>query len=132
MTKPQLILPFVAACVLALAGCNYNSYVYRIDVPQGNLITEEMAEQVRTGMTREQVHFLLGEALVQSDFHMNRWDYVYYFNPRRGKVQLRKMTVFFDKEAKVEKIVSDPLPNETQADEAILGAQIDLKKNTKE
>ena len=102
MTKPQLILPFVAACALALAGCNYNSYVYRIDVPQGNLITEEMAEQVRTGMTREQVHFLLGEALIQSDFHMNRWD------------------------------VSDPLPNETQADEAILGAQIDLKKNTKE
>ena len=42
------------------------------------------------------------------------------------------MTIFFDKEAKVEKIVSDPLPNETQADEAILGAQIDLKKNTKE
>ena len=60
MTKPQLILPFVAACALALAGCNYNSYVYRIDVPQGNLITEEMAEQVRPGMTREQVHFLFG------------------------------------------------------------------------
>ena len=132
MKTPQLILPFIAACSLALSACNYNSYVYRIDVPQGNLVTEEMAEQVHTGMTREQVHFLLGEALIQSDFHVNRWDYVYYFNPRHGDVQLRKLTIFFDKNARVEKIVSDPLPTEQEADEMILGAQIELKKNTKE
>lgn len=83
-------------------------------------------------MSREQVHFLLGEALVKSDFHLNRWDYVYYFNPRQGQVQLRKLTVFFDKNARVERIEKDPLPTEQQADEIILGTRLDFKKNTEE
>ncbi len=132
MKKLTLTLPFIALCAVLLAGCNYNSYVYRIDVPQGNLITKEMAEQLHAGMSRSQVQFLLGEPLVKSDFHLNRWDYVYYFNPRHGKVELRKLTVFFNDEARVEKIEQDPLPTERQADATILGTLSILKENTKE
>lgn len=132
MKKLTLTLPFIALCAALLAGCNYNSYVYRIDVPQGNLITKEMAEQLHAGMSRSQVQFLLGEPLVKSDFHLNRWDYVYYFNPRHGKIELRKLTVFFNDEARVEKIEQDPLPTERQADATILGTLSILKENTKE
>jgi len=132
MKKLRLTLPFIAACTIFLAGCNYNSYVYRIDVPQGNLITKEMAEQLHVGMSRSQVQFLLGEPLVKSDFHLNRWDYVYYFNPRRGNIELRKLTVFFNDDARVEKIEQDQLPTERQADATILGTLSDLKENTKE
>ncbi len=55
MKKLRLTLPILAAFAIGLAGCNYNSYVYRIDVPQGNLVTQEMAEQLTLGMSRAQV-----------------------------------------------------------------------------
>ncbi len=132
MKKLRLTLPILAAFAIGLAGCNYNSYVYRIDVPQGNLVTQEMAEQLTLGMSRAQVQFLIGEPLVKSDFHLNRWDYVYYFNPRHGNVELRKMTIFFGDDGRVEKIEKDPLPTEREADATILGTLQDLKKNTKE
>ena len=132
MKKLCLTLPFIAALAIGLAGCNYNSYIYRIDVPQGNLVTQEVAEQLQLGMSRAQVQFLIGVPLVKSDFHLNRWDYVYYFNPRYGDVELRKITVFFGDDGRVAKIEKDPLPTEREADAAILGMLQDLKKNTKE
>lgn len=132
MKKLCLTLPFIAALAIGLAGCNYNSYIYRIDVPQGNLVTQEVAEQLQLGMSRAQVQFLIGVPLVKSDFHLNRWDYVYYFNPRYGDVELRKITVFFGDDGRVAKIEKDPLPTEREADAAILGTLQDLKKNTKE
>jgi len=133
MSRLHLRFALLVALGLSISGCkNLNSYAYRIDVPQGNLVTEEMAQQLRIGMSREQVQFLLGQALVRSDFHMNRWDYVYYFNPRRGDIQIRKITIFFDKNARVEKIEKDDLPTESEADRIILGTQADFKKNTKE
>ncbi len=110
-----------AGATISLAGCNFNSYVYRPDVHQGNLITSEMIAQLETGMTQAQVQFMLGEPLIRSALHQNRWDYTYYMNPRRGTIELRHVTVIFDDEGRLTKVEHDPLPSEKEADEAILG-----------
>jgi outer membrane protein assembly factor BamE len=93
---------------------------YRPDVHQGNIITQEMVDQLRQGMTREQVRFMLGTPLLVSEFHNDRWDYPYYLNPLKGQVQHRRLTIFF-KDNKVERFVSDEMPSEAVADAMILG-----------
>lgn len=118
----------VAAALLALAACeSVRSWTppiiqpYRPDVPQGNIVTREMVDQLRTGMTREQVRFLLGTPLVISVFHQDRWDYVYHLKRGKGvEVQTRKMTVFF-KDNRLEKFTADEMPPEKLADNLILG-----------
>jgi outer membrane protein assembly factor BamE len=93
---------------------------YRPDVHQGNIITQEMVDQLRQGMSREQVRFMLGTPLLTDEFHKDRWDYPYYLNPLKGPVQSRRLTVFF-KDNKVERFVSDEMPPESMADAMILG-----------
>ena len=123
MSVRLTLFSFAALSTALLAGCNFNSYVYRPDVHQGNLITSEMISQLETGMTQNQVQFMLGEPLIQSALHKNRWDYTYYMNPRRGNIELRHVTVIFDDEGRLTRVEHDPLPTEKEADEAILGTK---------
>lgn len=114
----------LAACAAAaLSGCNFNSYVYRPDVHQGNLITSEMISQLENGMTQAQVQFLLGEPLIRSALHQNRWDYTYYKNPRRGDIEMRHVAVFFDEDGRLVRVEHDPLPTEQEADQTILNSK---------
>lgn len=88
--------------LLALTGCSSTSgptaYLspYRIDVRQGNLVTQEMVAQLKPGLSRDQVRFILGSPLVADMFHADRRDYVYRFQPGRGEVQQRRLVVFFE------------------------------------
>lgn len=130
-----LLLSAALTGAIGLSGCGAMSdivdepaaYVpyflkpYRADVHQGNLVTSEMALQLEKGMTDAQVQFLLGIPLVKDPFHGKRWDYVYYLRRGNGDEQLRKLTIFFDDERRVDHWVSDPLPDEQQADQMILG-----------
>lgn len=52
--------------------------VYRANISQGNLIKQEDLDQVKIGMTRNQVRFLLGTPMIDDPFHADRWDYIYY------------------------------------------------------
>jgi outer membrane protein assembly factor BamE len=65
----------VSAMFLALAACS----VHKIDVQQGNVITQEMMEKLSVGMEKRQVMLLLGSPLIEDPFHSGRWDYVYSF-----------------------------------------------------
>lgn len=93
---------FSAALVsLLLAACSPSTVIskvnpFKIDVRQGNYISQEMVAQLRPGQTREQVRFILGTPLVADMFHADRWDYVYRFQPGRGEVQQRRLIVFFE------------------------------------
>lgn len=94
---------------------------YRPDVQQGNVITQEMVDQLRDGMTRDQVRFLLGTPMLTSVFHQDRWDYVFFLKRGRGtEVQLRRLVVYF-KDNRLAKYAADPMPPEAQADNLILG-----------
>jgi outer membrane protein assembly factor BamE len=69
--------------------------VYKIDVNQGNYLSQDMVDKLKVGMTRTQVRTVLGTPLVTSAFRDNRWDYVYEFI-KQGKVtEHRQFTVYF-------------------------------------
>ncbi|MDD5176736.1 MAG: outer membrane protein assembly factor BamE [Sterolibacterium sp.] len=102
---------------IALAGCSSMPEVsawltpYRIDVRQGNFVTQEMVAQLKLGQSREQVRFILGTALLTDPFHADRWDYLYRFQPGHGEAQQRHLTVYFsdNKLARLDgDIVSNP------------------------
>jgi outer membrane protein assembly factor BamE len=86
-----------AAAVFATA-CSGLSWLtpYRIDVRQGNMVDQQMVSQLRPGMTKDQVRFVLGTPMLTDMFHADRWDYVYRFQPGHGEAQQRVITVFFD------------------------------------
>jgi outer membrane protein assembly factor BamE len=135
LAKTLLLLPALAA----VSGCQsirdaYRSITppfvqaYRPDVTQGNVVTKEMAEQLRPGMTRDQVRFLLGTPLLTSDFHRARWDYVYYLKRGKGdETQFRRVTLWFE-DNRVARIYSDELPPEALADNLILGRNLSIPK----
>jgi outer membrane protein assembly factor BamE len=107
-----LFLLLVAAM---LAGCtNPVNWVkpYRIEIQQGNFVTQEMVAQLKPGMTREQVRFALGTPLVTDIFHADRWDYVFR-RQRENSTHLeeRRLTVFFEGD-KLARVEGDVVPAE--------------------
>ena len=69
--------------------------VYKIGIPQGNIITQEMVNQLRPGMTKRQVNFVMGTPLVRDPYHQDRWDYVYSYQPGGGARGQERLSVFF-------------------------------------
>jgi outer membrane protein assembly factor BamE len=117
----------LVSAALLMAGCStVTDYFprflrpYRPDVQQGNVITSDMVDQLRPGMTRDQVKFMLGTPLLHDGFHPDRWDYLYYLRPRVGTPQRRNLVIYF-KDNRLERFTSDPMPPESMADNLILG-----------
>ena len=85
-----------------MAACsgvpNVTQYLspYRVDVRQGNFVTQRMVAQLKPGQTREQVRYILGTPLLADQFHGDRWDYVYRFQPGRGEMEQRRLVVYFE------------------------------------
>jgi outer membrane protein assembly factor BamE len=103
----------LAAALLALSGCSsiYQSIgAYRIAIQQGNYVSQEMVSQLKVGMSKEQVRFILGTPLVTDIFHADRWDYVYYLKPQNSnKVERRKLAVIFV-DGRLAKLEGDVVP----------------------
>ena len=120
-TLLALALPLLAGCESMRSWAPTFIQPYRPDVQQGNVVTREMVEQLRPGMTRDQVRFLLGTPLLTSLFHQDRWDYVYFLKRGKGtEVQQRRLTVLF-KDNRLDTFTADEMPPETMADNLILG-----------
>jgi outer membrane protein assembly factor BamE len=87
--------------VILLSGCGYVPRIpgvtpFRIEIQQGNYISQEMVAQLKPGMSKEQVRLALGTPLLADIFHADRWDYVYYRDKPGEKRDQRKLTVFFE------------------------------------
>jgi outer membrane protein assembly factor BamE len=93
-----------ALAVSLIAGCaTVDTYwptlrslgVYKLDINQGNYLSQDMVDRLRVGQTKQQVRLLLGTPLLVSPFRPDRWDYVYEFM-RQGRVlEHRTFTVYF-------------------------------------
>ena len=82
---------------LMLCGCSYLSRisVYKLDINQGNYLTQDQLEKLKVGQTRQQVRTVLGTPLLADPFHANRWDYVYEFQRQGRMLEHRQFTVYF-------------------------------------
>jgi outer membrane protein assembly factor BamE len=84
----------------SLAACSYVPRIpgvtpYRMEIQQGNFISQEMLSQLKSGMSKEQVRLALGTPLLADAFHADRWDYVYWREASDGKRESRKLVVLF-------------------------------------
>jgi len=124
----RLIVVLSAFGPMVLAGCageekpdEYQTsaledlpFVYKMTVQQGNLITEEMVDQLQLGMTKRQVRYLLGTPLLADFFNTDRWDYIYTIRRGHQPVEMRRFSVHFQDDALV-RIEGDLRPNPQRA-----------------
>jgi outer membrane protein assembly factor BamE len=95
------------AFAFSAAACSYipNLSPHRIEIQQGNFVSQEMVGQLKTGMTKDQVRFAMGTPLVADVFHGDRWDYVFVRQRANSReVEHRRISVYFeqDKLARIE------------------------------
>ncbi|MFN2309159.1 MAG: outer membrane protein assembly factor BamE [Gammaproteobacteria bacterium] len=112
-TMRKLLIPglFLASSLLAACGSvEQIPFVHRIDVQQGNVISQEQVDQLKPGMSKRQVRFSLGTPMIMDTFHTDRWDYVYRMHPGKGEIEQQRLTVHFEDDALV-RIEGDFRPN---------------------
>jgi outer membrane protein assembly factor BamE len=102
----RLALPTIfLAIVLGLGAVLASGCVYKMNIQQGNYLVPDSVSQLKEGMTRSQVRFLLGTPMVPVAFDESRWDYYYFFSSQKFEKPLkRRLTVYFadDKVARYE------------------------------
>lgn len=83
----------ITLALLALGGC-----AHKIEIQQGNVITQDQLAQLHNGMERRQVRALLGSPLLTDPFHPERWDY--YYSLSQGDVVKKRyhLTLIFSEE----------------------------------
>ena len=85
---------------------------YKMEITQGNLVTSKMLSQLKVGMSKSQVKFILGTALIQDMFHKDRWDY-YLQQMIDGKITEQRRVIIDFKDDKLINVSGDIIPNES-------------------
>jgi outer membrane protein assembly factor BamE len=102
-TAVRTALVVMLVC-LPMAACTISPY--RIDIQQGNVVTQESISKLKPDMTRAQVKFVLGTPLVTDTFHPDRWDYFYKFDKAGNPREQRRLTLVF-RDEKLQQILGD-------------------------
>ncbi|GAC1039940.1 outer membrane protein assembly factor BamE [Pseudomonas sp. No.117] len=103
-----------------LAGCSLPG-VYKIDIQQGNVVTQDMIDQLRPGMTRQQVRFIMGTPLIQDTFHPDRWDYLYSLQAAGGQRKQERVSLVFNGNNQLSGLAGDFMPG-TSREQQIMGS----------
>jgi outer membrane protein assembly factor BamE len=107
--SPFFAKSFVFIFVLLMSACS----VHKIDIQQGNVITQEMFEKLKIGMEKKRVEGILGTPLVTDPFHRDRWDYVYVYKAGNTDTQQSAhLTLYFANEQLNKIDVQSTLPKE--------------------
>ncbi len=110
----------ILTCGMLLQSCAQNSlprppdlpsigdlpFVHKIDIQQGNVITQDMIAQLTLGMDKKKVTFIMGSPVILDTFHTDRWDYLYVFQHGGGKAKRRRITLYFS-DSKLARIEGD-------------------------
>ena len=111
VSKPTAIAFALIVVALTMSACS----VHKIDIQQGNVITQEMFEKLKIGMDKNRVKNVLGTPLIVDPFHRDRWDYVYIY--RAGNTDERQsayLTVYFENDQLNKIDVQSTLPKEAE------------------
>lgn len=91
-----IILTFLLG-IATLSGCSFPG-VYKLNIQQGNIVTQDMLDQLEAGMTERQVVYIMGNPVVQSPFESNKWEYIYTLEKRDVVTKRYQITLFFDEQ----------------------------------
>lgn len=117
LAAPLALGMLVAACssprvpsLESLPGPSDLPFIYKIDVQQGNVVTQEMLAQLQRGMDKKKVNFVMGTPIIQDTFNADRWDYIYTFKEGGSStVERRRVTLVFLDE-KLDHVEGDVTP----------------------
>jgi|TARA_B100000085_G_scaffold245582_1_gene238834 outer membrane protein assembly factor BamE len=92
---------FITIFIISMSSCSSFS-PYKVPVLQGNIFEDEDLEKLSEGLTKEQVKFIFGTALIQDPFRESRWDYFNSVKVGEKTIAENKLTIFFDENDLVE------------------------------
>jgi outer membrane protein assembly factor BamE len=108
----RYFLIFAIALLTACGSALPSVKPFKMDIQQGNVVTSKMLLQLRPGMTKSQVRFIMGSPLIVDSFHKDRWDYFYQLRQAGKIVEQRRVILDFDKEL-LTKVRGDVVPEGT-------------------
>jgi outer membrane protein assembly factor BamE len=92
--KTQIKKIILLSFFLFLSACSN----YKLEVQQGNLVTQASVSKLQRGMTKQQIQVLLGTPLMRDSFNSNRWDYLFYQNKQESQHKPQNITLIFKDE----------------------------------
>ena len=103
---------FLSVFIISMSSCSSLS-PYKVPVLQGNIFEDEDLEKLEEGLTKEQVQFIFGTALIQDPFRQSRWDYFNSVTVGEQVVTENKLTIFFNENDLVESWIIEKSEAET-------------------
>jgi outer membrane protein assembly factor BamE len=79
-----------------LSDINDLKFVHKIDIQQGNVVTQNMLAQLEVGMNKEKVQFIMGTPIIMDTFNSHRWDYIFTYDRKREFLSKRTITLYFE------------------------------------
>jgi len=84
--------------IACFASLFLTSCIYKLDIQQGNIVTQAMIDQLEPNMNKRQVRYIMGTPLAVDVFHQERWDYIYSTEPGGGVREQKRISLFFKRE----------------------------------
>lgn len=90
----------IVSSVLLASCSNFSNYLptftpHKIEIRQGNLITQDMRDRIKVGMSQAQVKAVLGSPLINDIYHADRWDYLYRLENQGKVLENQRLTLYF-------------------------------------
>ena len=107
-TKNYINIVISTFILLIFISCTSLS-PYKVPILQGNIIDEDDISELKEGLTKEQIQFIFGTAIIKDPFHSSRWDYYYSIQIGDNLIENKKLTIFFNADSLVESWISEEL-----------------------
>lgn len=88
----QKLLISTLLCASLVSACS----VHKLEIQQGNVVSAEMLEKLKPGMTARQVKFVMGSPQLQDPFQKDRWDYLYTLREKGEEVERKHLILYFE------------------------------------
>lgn len=95
--KRYFTISLLSFLIISCSSLEENPFpgVHKPDVIQGNVITDEMIDTLRPGLTQKQVRYIMGTPLISDSFDSDRWDYVYKKHNAEGVTEHQHISLYF-------------------------------------
>lgn len=131
MLKPFTVITYLTALFLTGCSLEWLPFVYRLDIHQGNVVSQEMVDQLKPGLTKRQVAFIMGAPLVADPFHDDRWDYIYSNQPG-GEPRVQKTITLVFNDDELAGLQGDFKPGNLPSIEMVKDQTVDIPKIDRE
>jgi len=85
----------LALTLTLLQACAFPG-VFKINVQQGNIINQKMLDTLKVGMTKKQVHFVLGKPVLENLFNPSLENYVYSYQKAGGDIHQQTIKIYYE------------------------------------